>query len=72
MGEPVSLFPRREPCPCGSGKRFKNCCDGIVTINVDVILAAEDRFPGFIKSMSDGFGADLEMRVDRKAKNIIS
>jgi hypothetical protein len=72
MGEPVSLFPRREPCPCGSGKRFKNCCDGIVTINVDVILAAEDRFPGLIMGMCDGLDRDMEMRVERKAQNIIS
>jgi SWIM/SEC-C metal-binding protein len=28
---PVSAAPtvgRNEPCPCGSGKKFKRCCDG--------------------------------------------
>ena len=28
---PVSAAPtvgRNEPCPCGSGKKFKKCCDG--------------------------------------------
>lgn len=32
MGEPVKtvtlspMAPPRRPCPCGSGRRFKNCC----------------------------------------------
>lgn len=21
--------PRNEPCPCGSGKKYKRCCEGI-------------------------------------------
>ena len=23
---PIFRFPKKEPCFCGSGKRFKNCC----------------------------------------------
>lgn len=26
MGEPVPKVGRNEPCPCGSGKKFKKCC----------------------------------------------
>ncbi|MBI4617481.1 MAG: SEC-C domain-containing protein [Planctomycetes bacterium] len=28
---PKPLYPdaqRNDPCPCGSGKKFKNCCTG--------------------------------------------
>ena len=25
---------RNDPCPCGSGKKFKNCCIGKPIINV--------------------------------------
>jgi len=30
--EPIRSTPkvgRNEPCPCGSGKKFKKCCDGV-------------------------------------------
>jgi SWIM/SEC-C metal-binding protein len=30
--EPVRALPkagRNDPCPCGSGKKFKKCCDGL-------------------------------------------
>ncbi|MFQ5550532.1 MAG: UPF0149 family protein [Gemmatimonadales bacterium] len=36
LGKPVSPQPRQrrpgrnEPCPCGSGKKFKNCCGAIL------------------------------------------
>ena len=32
--QPVLAAPtvgRNEPCPCGSGRKFKKCCDGNVT-----------------------------------------
>src|SRR5664279_4011060 len=35
MGQPIG---RNEPCPCGSGKKYKKCCgaesDGVVQLNV--------------------------------------
>lgn len=38
-------IPRNEPCPCGSGKKFKKCCGGaalsLVAINPEVATANE-------------------------------
>lgn len=31
LGKPIRMSPRvgrNEPCPCGSGKKFKRCCEG--------------------------------------------
>lgn len=25
--KPVSSVPRNSPCPCGSGKKYKKCCE---------------------------------------------
>lgn len=30
---PVIKVGRNDPCPCGSGKKFKKCCGGDVTPN---------------------------------------
>ncbi len=48
---PSPLFPRRQPCPCGSGKKFKNCCEGSVTVDVDRLRAAEQTTPGTVSRM---------------------
>ena len=54
------LFPRRQPCPCGSGKKFKNCCEGSVRIDEDLLRKAEQTNPGTVSRML----ADLES-IDR-------
>lgn len=47
----LPLFPRRQPCPCGSTKKFKDCCEGSVDINADQVRAAERAEPGTIAAM---------------------
>jgi uncharacterized protein YecA (UPF0149 family) len=27
--EPSNKIGRNEPCPCGSGKKYKRCCNGL-------------------------------------------
>ena len=56
------LFTRREPCPCGSGKRFKNCCEGLVTIDTAKLREAERQKPGTVAAMADALDAELERR----------
>lgn len=36
------MVGRNEPCPCGSGKKYKKCCERVVTLSV-VEKAREDR-----------------------------
>lgn len=36
---------RREPCPCGSGKKFKNCHEGQPGYEVDAVSAPEVPVP---------------------------
>lgn len=43
---------RRQPCPCGSGKKFKNCCDGKATIAPRVEPGAVQKNAGPAKGMT--------------------
>lgn len=61
-----AVFPRRQPCPCGSGKRFKNCCEGLVRIDPIKVFAAEARQPGTIKGMADALDVEISMRNQAK------
>lgn len=56
------LFPRRAPCPCGSGKRYKNCCEGLVSIDEAKLHDTERRNPGTITRMADALDAEYERR----------
>lgn len=57
------LFPRRQPCPCGSGKKFKNCCEEIApSVNPEVILRVERRHPGTLAGMIEGFDDEIKRR----------
>lgn len=62
MKEPI--FPRRQPCPCGSGKRFKDCCEEMApTIDPNVLREVEAREPGTISAMISGLDAELAQRT---------
>lgn len=62
------LFPRRQPCPCGSGKKFKDCCevhvsgDHQVTVDAEKILQIERENPGTLSGMIAGFDEELKQR----------
>lgn len=56
------VYPRKNPCPCGSGKKFKNCCEGIVSIDTRKLLAAEKRNPGTISGIADALDQEIERR----------
>lgn len=56
------MFPRNDPCPCGSGKKYKRCCDGTVAVNPSVILRNERKHPGFIAAALQWIDAELARR----------
>jgi hypothetical protein len=56
------MFPRNAPCPCASGKKFKKCCDGTVTINAAAVLRRESTHPGFIAATLQWIDAELARR----------
>lgn len=35
------MVGRNDPCPCGSGKKYKKCCDGKEAVTVEVMQAEE-------------------------------
>ncbi|MGC8506052.1 MAG: YecA family protein [Thermoplasmata archaeon] len=43
---------RNDPCPCGSGKKFKNCCLPIITERKKM-QPVEDRIRAFLKKYED-------------------
>jgi hypothetical protein len=50
----MPLPGRNDPCLCGSGKKFKRCCDLIKdTVHVDErkVLQAERANPGYIAAV---------------------
>lgn len=56
------MFPRNDPCPCGSGRKYKRCCDGTVSINAATILRNERKNPGFIAATIQWIDAELARR----------
>jgi len=62
LPEPKPLHPLRHPCPCGSGKRFKNCCVDEVSVDDAKLLAAETREPGFLAAIAAAFETDPHLQ----------
>jgi hypothetical protein len=57
------LFPRRQPCPCGSGEKFKNCCEPIApSVDAEVIARVEAAHPGTLANMIAGFDEEIARR----------
>ena len=44
---------RNEKCPCGSGKKYKKCCEflGVPVINDQGMIREEIQNPGYIGSL---------------------
>jgi hypothetical protein len=53
------MFPRNDPCPCGSGRKYKRCCDGTVSINAAAVFRAERRTPGYIAGVISAIDATV-------------
>ena len=34
-------YGRNEPCPCGSGKKYKKCCESKATFSIEAAQAEE-------------------------------
>lgn len=49
----VSKIGRNQPCPCGSGKKYKKCCEylGVPHTNEQGMLEEERRNPGYIAAL---------------------
>lgn len=67
---------RNDPCPCGSGKKFKKCCGGVAGIQIDLkpaelVLARVEAFRnkdfGFIYDSYHRESYFLEQFPDRAA-----
>lgn len=56
------VFPRRNPCPCGSGKKFKNCCEDSVRFDVTQMKRAEDNHPGTLTTMRQAIEQEIAAR----------
>ena len=57
------LFPRRQLCPCGSGQKFKNCCEPIApSVDAQKIREVENKHPGMLAGMIAGLDAELAAR----------
>lgn len=37
----MSTVGRNEPCPCGSGKKYKKCCEKENVVNIDTLVSQE-------------------------------
>ncbi len=37
---------RNDPCPCGSGKKFKKCCEGQKKTRTFQVLSSESKVQG--------------------------
>lgn len=57
------LHPRKAPCPCGSGQKYKNCCEGLVVIDERKLYAAERAHPGTISGMADALDEEMQRRT---------
>jgi hypothetical protein len=57
------LFPRRQPCPCGSGEKFKNCCEPIApSVDAQVIDRVERQNHGTLAGMIAGLDDEIARR----------
>lgn len=50
---PLLKFPRNNPCPCGSGKKFKKCCVNNVPVTLPEKDAAHLRAGGQFRVVTD-------------------
>ncbi len=66
------LFPRRQPCPCGSKKKFKDCCevhvsgDKQVSVDAEIVLRVERENPGVLAGMIAGLDAEIASRQQQE------
>ena len=37
---------RNDPCPCGSGKKFKKCCEGLKKTRTFQVISSESKIQG--------------------------
>jgi Protein of unknown function (DUF1186)/SEC-C motif len=50
---------RNDPCPCGSGKKFKKCCLGKPEAELQMIATPDDRFLANWRNRDAGTGVEL-------------
>lgn len=55
-------IPVNEPCPCGSGKKYKKCCRDLVRIESLAVFAVERRHPGNLTAMRQAIEAECDSR----------
>jgi SEC-C motif len=58
----MSVVGRNDPCPCGSGKKFKKCCLG--KQEGAVAFTARDRESGWARLIDFAFRAELDEELD--------
>lgn len=45
-GDIVEKVSRNDPCPCGSGKKFKKCCESQKKVRTFQVLSSESKVQG--------------------------
>lgn len=55
---------RNEPCPCGSGKKFKHCCKNIVSVQHEEVMDEVEQVVAMNPNLSlDGLNLVLQQRM---------
>src|ERR1700752_2415417 len=55
----MSVAGRNDPCPCGSGKKYKKCC-----LTRDQALARQSQTAGSPAQLEDHFTAEIRPKLD--------
>ncbi len=55
------MVGRNEPCPCGSGKKYKKCCESKSTVTIEVVQMEE------LERILQGFYDEYPKRKDMQA-----
>ena len=64
--EVLILVKRNDPCPCGSGKKYKKCCEHKTAVKV------EDMFFEELDRTLQLFFADYPKRAEMSAYNEVT
>ncbi|WP_223701257.1 YecA family protein [Sutcliffiella deserti] len=73
------MIGRNEPCPCGSGKKFKKCCEKkqstgldkvleseLVSLQIDMMRYAYDKFSGELESEASKYLHNFQLDQEKK------
>lgn len=51
---------RNDPCPCGSGKKFKKCCESQKKVRTFQVLSSETKVGSISSSLFGKIGSSIK------------